>query len=58
MAEARDDALAAIGRTMHGDELAAALETGRRLRLDEVLTEVRSLAPCNKLVTRVGKPLA
>ncbi len=44
-AEARDGALAAIGRILSGDELAAALEAGRRLRPPEVLSEARSLAP-------------
>ena len=49
LAEARDDALTKLGRTMHGDELAAALETGRSLRLPEVLIEARSLAPVTSL---------
>ena len=49
VAEARDDALAAIGATLVGDELAAAREDGRRLRMDEVLTEMRSLARVTSL---------
>ncbi len=44
-ASARDDALAAIRRILSGDEVATALDEGRRLALDEVVTEGRSLAP-------------
>jgi tetratricopeptide (TPR) repeat protein len=41
-AEARENALATMGQTMHGDDIAAALEAGRRLRPAEVLAEARS----------------
>ena len=44
-AAARENALAAIRRILPGEEVAAALEEGVRLSLDEVLTEGRSLAP-------------
>ena len=71
-AEAREDALAAIRSTLSDDEVAAAIDDGRRLRLDEVLTEMRGLSSprdavarrhqhtwiCNRLVTRVGERLA
>ena len=43
-AEAREDALAAIRSTLSDDEVAAAIDDGRRLRLDEVLTEMRRLS--------------
>ncbi len=43
-AEAREDALAAIRSTLSDDEVAAAIDDGRSLGLDEVLTEMRGLS--------------
>ncbi len=44
-ADARDVALASIRRTLSDEEVAAALEEGRRLRLNETLSELRGLTP-------------
>jgi predicted ATPase/DNA-binding SARP family transcriptional activator len=44
-ADARENALAAVHESLSAEDVAAALDQGHRLALDELLTEGRSLAP-------------